>query len=105
MDKEGATITEINMNVASLVRFDDISNALLDVRPTRLADFSAQATSNQIQSQSQSANRRKQLEGSFDLQLALTNALDRLSSSQNSPSSGSSAFIQPTPSLGKWSEN
>lgn len=110
MDKDGATMTEINMNLASYIKFDDISNTLVDVKPSKLASMMDQPMG-------RGGQRRKhqpQLETSFDLQLQFSRALDRLNGSPTtttttttdqaqssvSPSSG-----QPTPSLGKFWEN
>lgn len=106
IDKEANSITEVNVNVASFIKFDDISNALVDVRPTRLA--ARLASSLDLQSQGPgfeqlAANRRKQLETSFSLPSALSAAIDKLASGS---ASGSAAPLasngqQATPSLGK----
>lgn len=99
MDKDAASVTEINMRVASLIKFDDISATLVDVQPSRLASYLAGAGSEPL-----AANKRKQLETSFSLPLALSNALDKLAAPATSASTSASPLApagQATPSLGK----
>lgn len=85
-------LTEVNMNVATYIKFDDISNALLDIKPTRLASLAGQQESAPT---SGAPPRTFQLEASFNAALALSGAIERLNGGP------SLAAGQQTPSLGK----
>lgn len=80
------------MNVASYIKFDDISNAILEIRPTRLADPIGDSPADVG-----NARPRNQplLDTSFDIGLAFSSALDKLQ--QSLPSSQ-----QQTPALGEY---
>lgn len=101
MDKEGLFATEVNMNVASYIKFDDISSRLLDVKPTKLAQANAiENYQDQKQvlgapKQANGNNKQALLDTSFNLQVAFASALDKLVA----PSG------QQTPSLGKFKLN
>lgn len=86
-------MTEVNMNVATYIKFDDITNALVDVKPTKLVNFDGQqqaaAANNQMRS-------NFLLDTSFNVQLAFNNAIDRLNNFNAQPTSA-----QQTPALGK----
>lgn len=94
-------MTEVNMNVATYIKFDDITNALVEVKPTRLAlnGFEQDSASNN----NQRAPNLPLLDTSFKVQLAFNNAIDRL---QNGPvGQPISPASQQTPALGKYFEH
>lgn len=78
-------MTEVNMNVATYIKFDDITSAQVEVKPSRLVSTPSElaGAARPIGSQ--------QLDGSFNPLMTLSGALDKLQ-----PSSG-----QLTPALGK----
>lgn len=91
LGRDGVTLTQVNMLAASYVKFDDISNVALDLRPSRPpptqpAGDATGASSNSNRPQQQ--QRRPHLDGSFNVELALGNALDKLQSPQSTPSLG-----------------
>lgn len=88
-------ITEVNMNVASYIKFDDITNAFVEVKPTKLAATNSFASEEEQPGSKQAHNgvHPLQLDTSFDLHLALNNALDKLQAGSQSS--------QQTPALGK----
>lgn len=95
------------MNVASYIKFDDITNALADLRPTKLPVNPLDGANQDLPSSqmggsaanqqptSRGSVRQNLLDTSFNLQLAFSNALDKLAS----PASG-----QQTPTLGKFKQ-
>lgn len=81
-------VTEVNVNVATLVGFDAITNALVEARPSRAADEPA----------GERAPARPPagpLETSFDVHMTLGKALEQLHAAQQFASG------QQTPALGK----
>lgn len=91
MDKEGASVTEVNMNLASYIKFDDITNALVESKQTRLPNMNNPNKPLTNRNQKPGA---LNLETSFNLELAFNSALEKL----GQPASG-----QETPALGKFS--
>lgn len=85
-------LTEVNLNVATYVSFEGISNAFVDaVRPSRLPFGSPGGPTGQTAARPLGS----QLDTSFNVHLTLGNALEQLHSSQLQ--SG-----QQTPALGKF---
>lgn len=89
------------MNVATYLKFDDITNALVELKPTRLADPTSDAdlgsqrltVGNSLRPQQP----QFQLDTSFNpIHFTLGEALDKLQSASVAPTSG-----QQTPALGK----
>lgn len=87
------------MNVATYIKFDDIANALVEpLKPTRLASFQTEPSTETGSAPPRTGQRpRPQLDASFNVQLALSDALDKLQHGSISMSS------QQTPALGKYS--
>lgn len=85
------------MNVASYIKFDDITNALIDIKPTKLvADGSAEFP--QLDNLSRPNKQNFLLDTSFDLNLAFTNALDKLQQQQQQQLASATS----TPALGEY---
>jgi len=84
-------MTEVNMDAATYVKFDDITNALVELRPTKLA---APGESGE---QAAPSPQRNSLETSFNVNLALGDALSKLepsaSSALQTPALGKSRFL------------
>lgn len=98
MAKDGLATTEVRLQAATYIKFEDISNAqLLDLRPSKLAALKPQADD----SSRQPVRLPNQLDTSFNIHLSLENALEKLQSSSGSSSSSQ----QQTPALGKLSDN
>lgn len=100
-------LTEVNMNVATYIKFDDISNAIVDIKPTKLATLGSTSgeqspASSTISSQQTRSNSPFQLDASFNAALAFNSAIDKLNGvgGTGSPVLGA-AVGQQTPSLGK----
>lgn len=89
-------MTEVNMNVATYIKFDDITNALVDVKPTKLVSFDGQQQQQQQAAASNNMRSNFLLDTSFNVQLAFNNAIDRLNNFNAPPTSA-----QQTPALGK----
>lgn len=90
------------MNAATYIKFDDITNALLDVKPTKLATVDSAGTELHLQLPAAGGQASPMnLETSFNVQLALSNALDKLNSDQLL---ANSVAGQQTPSLGKCNQ-
>lgn len=84
------------MNVATYLKFDGISNVLVDVRPSRLPANEAPARPLGAASSPAGLSAKSQLDTSFNVHMTLGNALEQLSSQQDM------AFgSQQTPALGK----
>lgn len=81
-------MTEVNMNVATYLKFEHISNAQIDLRATAIP-LSAGSPKPSLSQ----AGKASTLDASFDLSLALSNAIDKLDA-QNTH--------QATPALGKF---
>ena len=101
-----ATLTEVNLNVATYIKFDAISNALVEpqaVRASKLADFGelpAEAQPNLARPQ---RPRGHLLETSFDVHMTLGKALEQLLQPQNlqqQQQQQASPFA--TPTLGEY---
>lgn len=89
-------MTEVNMNVATYIKFDDITNALVDVKPTRLVSgFDGQAANSGNSNNNNNQLRANLLDTSFNVQLAFNNAIERLNNLAQP------ASAQQTPALGK----
>jgi hypothetical protein len=87
-------MTEVNMNVATYLKFDGISNVLVDVKPTALAsELLLAAEQAPPSSPAGQLNGKSQLDTSFNVHMTLGNALEQL---QQQPAAG-----QQTPALGK----
>lgn len=94
-------MTEVNMNVATYIKFDDITNALVDVKPTRLAELASGAR--EPVAAPQAPGRQQLLDTSFNVRLTLGGALDRLLGQQQQQQAGGQGATahQQTPALGK----
>ena len=90
------TLTEVNMNVATYVKFDAISNVLVEmanVKPTRLVGEQVGADSPQDGQQAPPRSHpQHQLDTSFNVHITLGNALEQLDQQ---------AAPKQTPALGK----
>ena len=118
-------VTEVNMNVATYIKFEDISNALVEldpqlVRPTRVDNGQQSGASSTATLEANSFGQpqmgtgsvqggrpRPQLDTSFDVHMTLGNALDQLMQTGPSSSSGQQQaqqqqFLFATPSLGEY---
>lgn len=78
----------MNLNVATYIKFDDITNAQLDIRPSRAPTSGA----SEEPTRTEPPRSPLQLDGSFNPLMTLSGALDRLRSSAG----------QETPALGKF---
>lgn len=106
-------VTEVNMNVATYIKFDAISNALVEVepiaRPTKLMPDFFSADNNDPQLKAPATRIRVgQLDTSFDVHMTLGNALDQLlqasnAGQQQATASQATQSLFATPTLGKSS--
>lgn len=96
-------MTEVNMNVATYIKFDDISNALVEIRPTKLASLATSGTepSTTIDNRQAGTTRNLplQLDTSFNVALAFSSAIDKLNGGTGSLAG---QLQQQTPALGEF---
>lgn len=101
-------VTEVNLNSATYIKFDQISNAQVEpIKPSSLADPSQAEPQDGQQTAGTSRKTPLALETSFDVQLALNSAIGRLNTNADTNSNSKSISIsnlnqiQQTPTLGK----
>lgn len=83
------------MNVATYIKFDDITSAQVEVKPSRLVPTATgEPLGNNLQRDNLRPLGSQQLDGSFNPLMTLSGALDKLQ-----PTSG-----QQTPALGKCTD-
>lgn len=98
--RDGLATTEVRLNAATYIKFEDISNAqLLELEPSKLTTLNA--VSQPPSSATTSGRQPDQLDTSFNIHLSLENALEKL----QSESFGQLGSQQQTPALGKFSQH